>query len=626
MRALFVLWFAVFAAGACFSSVAAERTVSDPPTIPNREAFFGDLHLHTSYSMDAYFMGTTRVDPDEAYRFAKGEAVEYLGQSVRRREPLDFLAVTDHSELLGLLNALEDPNSALSRSELGKAIREQNPKALKMLGFDKSSTSTPRSAEPLPGTDASALGRSAWQRTIEAANRNNEPGKFTAFIGYEWTGEPNNTNLHRNVIFEGSAAPYPFTSIDSIRPEDLWAWLARIRQQGYEALAIPHNPNASNGLMFDWVDSDGAAINKSYAALRQANEPLLEIAQTKGASETHPLLSPSDEFSNYEIFDFLASAHGQESPPHGSYFRDALSRGLFLQSRTGVNPFKYGVVGGSDLHSGLTISSQADYSGNISRISIGTGRPGTTEAAVLLGTTVDASAPPPFSLRTSSGNLTGVWAERNTRESIYDAFRRRETFATSGTRLRFRFFGSWNFGKELLKHRDWLTMVYAKGVPMGGDMPARSSGTEAPRFAIWAARDPNSGNLDRVQVIKVWEEYGEQKEKVFDAVWAGGRVPDPKTGKIPPIGNTVDLKTGKYTNEIGAAELMTLWEDPEFDASRSAVYYLRVLEIPTPRWSTLLAIQNGLPLPKHVPATLQQRGWSSPIWYRAPDNTETKEH
>jgi hypothetical protein len=619
---------ALLVAGACRFSVAVGANETDTSTkvSPHREAYFGDLHLHTSYSMDAYLMGTTRVDPNEAYRFAKGEVVEYLGQSIRRREPLDFLAVTDHAELLGLLNTLDDPNSALSRSELGKAIRERSPKAMEMLGFDNSSTSTPRSAEPLPGTDASAIARSAWQRTIDAANRNNRPGEFTAFIGYEWGGEPNNANLHRNVIFKGASAPPPFTAVDSIRPEDLWAWLEKIRQRGYEALAIPHNANASNALMFDWVDSGGAAIDRSYAELRRTNEPLLEIAQTKGASETHPLLSANDEFADYEILDFLAGAHGRESPPQGSYFRNALGRGLVVRGRVGINPFQYGVVGGSDLHTGLTVSSQSDYHGSISRGSLGAGKPSKPEAAALLGTRLEASAPPPFSLRTSSGNLTGVWAERNTRESIYAAFRRRETFATSGTRLRFRFFGSWSFGKQLLNEKDWVAAAYANGVPMGGELPVSRGTPKAPRFAIWAAKDPNSGNLDRVQVIKVWEESGAQKEKVFDAVCAGARVPDPKTGRLPAIGNTVDLKTGQFTDDVGAAELMTVWEDPEFDATRSAAYYLRVLEIPTPRWSTLLAIDNSLPLSKQVPATLQQRGWSSPIWYGASTGTDRGRH
>jgi hypothetical protein len=584
-------------------------------TNPLREAYYGDLHLHTSYSFDAYLMGTISVTPGDAYRFAKGEVIQYLGQPVHRRQPLDFMAVTDHSESIGVFNELEDPNSVLSQSELGRRDLgfSSMPKDLEDQMGKYYRTYVHGSKSMLPDK-LKVESSSAWQREIDFANRNYEPGRFTTFIAYEWTSDPGNTNLHRNVIFRGNSAPYPFTSLDSKRPEDLWAWLEKIRGEGYEALAIPHNGNASNGLMYDWVDSNGRAIDQAYAEERQANEPLSEISQSKGSSETHPLLSPNDEFANYEIFDFIADQRGHNSRPPGSYLRDAIGRGLVLQRTLGVNPYKYGFVGASDLHSGLSVSAQADYAGNQGKVNMGGGKPTKDQAAGTLGEgeVADKSV---VRAETTSGNLTGVWAESNTRESIYSALRRRETFATSGTELKFRFFGAWSFDKNLLQKKNWIATAYANGVPMGSDLPVKPANANAPSFAIWAVKDPNGGNLDRVQVIKVWEEDGQRKEKVFDVAWIGRRKPDFSTGKLPAIGNTVDLITGRYTNSIGATELGTVWKDPEFNPRRLVAYYLRVLEIPTPRWSTLLAIQNGLPLPKDVPATIQGRGWSSPIWY-----------
>jgi len=593
-----------------------------------REAYYGDLHLHTSYSFDAYISGTG-ISPDEAYRFAKGEAVNYLGQPVQRRQPLDFLAVTDHSENIGVFTELADPHSVVSQSDAGKAVRAWSAS---MSGSDGHPDWSSLNKEPalldrfLVLWEDNFLGsrnrlpenlkresKAAWAREIEFANRNYEPGKFTTFIAYEWTAMPFGANLHRNVIFKGNSAPYPFTSLDSKDPRDLWDWLERIRKEGDEALAIPHNANASNGLMYDWVDSSNSlGMNRAYAAERQANEPLSEISQTKGSSETCPMLSPNDEFANYEIYDFVAADRRHDSRPQGSYLRDALSRGLVLQRQLGANPFKYGFVGASDLHSGLSISAQRDFAGDIAALNMGGGRPTKTQAASALSA--------PEMVKVTSGNLTGAWAESNTRESIFNAFRRRETFATSGTRLKFRFFGGWGFGKDLLQRKDWIATAYARGVPMGGDLPAKPADAQAPIFAIWAIKDPDGANLDRVQVIKVWEESGQQKEKVFDVAWSGNRRPNPETSQVPPVGDTVDLKTGQYTNTLGAVELKSIWMDPEFSPDHLAAYYLRVLEIPTPRWSTLLAIENTLPLPKDVPATEQQRGWSSPIWYGALGN------
>jgi hypothetical protein len=413
--------------------------------------------------------------------------------------------------------------------------------------------------------------------------------------------------MHRNVIFRGSTAPLPFTALDSTRPEDLWAWLDRIRTKGFQVLAIPHNANASNGLMFDWNKSDGTPIDRAYAQERAENEPLLEVVQMKGASETHPVLSPNDEFAGFEIFDTLLDQQ-HHSREQGSYWRDGLGRGMVIGARVGVNPFKLGAVAGSDLHSGVPVSREADFGGDRGNVNLGGGRYTAAQAKRVL----DGSGVYKLTLQGSPG-LTGVWAESNTREAIFDALRRKETFATSGTRIKVRLFGNWNFPANLPMKKDWVKTAYATGVPMGGDLPARNAGV--PTFAVQAVKDPESGNLDRIQMVKVWVEGSERKERVFDVAWSGARRADPRTGKVGVVGNTVDLQTGHYTNSIGAAQLAAVWHDPAFEPGQSAVYYARVIEIPTPRWTTLRALEHHLPLPPQVPATIQERAWSSPVWY-----------
>jgi hypothetical protein len=583
-------------------ALTAPNAATGPVALyPDKNAWFGDLHLHTTYSFDAFVLMNTRITPDEAYKFARGDTIDYLGQQVRRQEPLDFEAVTDHSENIGVFNQLDDPKGAFSLSDIGKLARaggyENFVKLAKEVGVAANFSDQDRQAAA-----------SAWEKEKAAANANYEPGKFTTFIAYEWTSMPDNQNLHRNVIFKGSDAPAPFTRIDSENPEDLWKWLGRIRAKGYEAIAIPHNSNASNGLMFDWNTLDGRPIDEAYAQLRATNEPVVEVSQNKGTSETHPLLSSNDEFAGFEIWDTLLIG-GTDSKKPGSYWRDALGRGLVLQSRLGTNPFKYGTIGAGDLHNGISVSGENDYAGGAN---VGGAHKTKEQISALLGLT-------PFSAASratisSSAALTGVWAETNTRDAIFAAQRRKETFATSGTRIKVRFFGGWNYPAGLLKQPDWVKTAYATGVPMGGDLPAVLVGS-APRFAIQAVKDPHSGNLDRVQVIKVWLEAGKQHEHVFDVAWSGNRKPDPGTGSVPAVGNTVDLKTAKYANTIGAAELAAVWTDPTFKVDQAAVYYVRAIEIPTPRWNTLRAVEYGLPLPKDAPATLQERAWTSPIWY-----------
>ncbi len=582
----------------------------------HREAYYGDLHLHTNYSFDAYVLFGAKVDPDAAYRFAKGEEVEYLGEKVKRQEPLDFLAVTDHSENIGVFNTLDDPNSELSKSDYGKSILNEPDKAKVFLNLI---TSLRSGGKGIQGVDSKAISQSAWQRSVDTANKNYQPGKFTTFIAYEWTSMPDGQNLHRNVIFKGDKAPNPFTSVDSDRPEDLWRFLEKSRKDGYEGLAIPHNSNASNGLMFDWLDSDGRPIDQAYAELRAANEPLAEIAQNKGASETHPSLSPNDEFGNFEFYDHLLIGANKKSKPEGSYVRDALGRGLEIAKRTNdVNPFKYGVVGASDFHNGLSASSENAFVGTFGGIDPTKRLPDIKAFQDRLKAIIPPSKPELLQkaiYENGSGNLTGAWAEQNTRDSLYDAFRRKETFATSGTRLKLRFFSSWDLDNGLLKNKEWVNTAYAKGVPMGGDLPARPKQAKAPKFVVWGLKDPNGANLDRIQVVKIWLQEGKHIEKIFDVALSNGRKVDPKTGKSTEVGNTVDVNTATYQNTIGATELSAVWKDPEFNPAVPAAYYLRVLEIPTPRWSTILSVKSGQPLPANVPSTIQERGWSSPIWY-----------
>jgi len=477
--------------------------------------------------------------------------------------------------------------------------------------------------KPLPGFDPKPVAQSAWQREIDAANSQYEPGKFTTFIGYEWSAMPDGKyNLHRNVIFSGDKAPFPFSSLQSKHPEDLWTWLEAQRKQGIDALAISHNANASGGLMFGDKDSNGKPIDEAYALRRVWNEPLNEISQGKGQSETPPALAPNDEFAGFEIFDKLLIGN-VHSEVHGSYAREAFGNGLELQQTARGNPYKFGVVGGSDFHDGLSTSREEAYGGNVNGIDPDTTLPTKEDVASSfsgngpLGEKFDT-------VKFGSGNLTGVWAEENTRESIFSALRRKETFATSGPRIKVRFFGGWNYRNELLKSEGWPKQAYAQGVSMGGDLAENSGKVKAPHFVVWAAKDPNGANLDRAQVVKVWlGKDGKYAEKVFDVALSNGRAPDPQTGKVPAVGDTVDLQTASYRNDIGAAEFGTVWEDPQFDATVPAVYYLRVIEIPTPRWSTILAVKRGLPLPTDVEPTLQERAWSSPIWYTTPKRSAT---
>ena len=613
-------------------------TESASPSHPSaeRRAFFGELHLHTAISLDAWTYGT-KLMPDDAYRFGRGETIMVPAAQVAKQQgiasdrdipatrawPLDFMAVTDHSESMGTLLPLDDPTSPFSKSELGRRIVSKPSEAQRISGYH----AIGRGSLPPELNDAHAM-RQAWDVIVKAANDNYQPGRFTTFIAYEWSAIPNIKNLHRNVIFNGNHAPLPFSSDQSNRPEDLWRYLESVRAQGMDVLAIPHNANASGGLMFDWNDSDGKAIDEAYAQHRALNEPLTEIVQIKGQSETVPTLSPNDEFANFEIYDHVLGTSLIRSPAPGSYVRDALGRGLIVQSKVGANPFKYGLVGASDIHNGLSTSTENSFAGGHGGgVDPRTMLPQGNFARNMLGlqplpegsTGAETSKAGEAQLRDNvelgSGGLTGVWAEENTREAIFAALKRKETFATSGSRIRLRMFGGWGFESKLLNEREWPAVAYSRGVSMGGDLPVKPAHTASPTFILQATKDPDGANLDRIQVIKVWLEDTAYQEKVYDVAVSGCRKIDPRTGRAPSVGNTVDLKSATYENNIGAPLLSVVWRDPHFDAAKSAIYYARVLEIPTPRWSTLLAVQSNLPLSPHVEPTIQERAWSSPIWY-----------
>lgn len=571
-----------------------------------RQAYYGDLHLITGNAFTGYAV-SCRLTPTDAYRFARGEPVSVAGKTVTRRSaPLDFLAVTDFAEYLGLFNTLYDPDSPFSRTEIGRELRDP---AARSAAFGKLlDIALYHRGKQVPwfGLDPQLVKStmtSTWQEEIEAANSNYRPGKFTTFIGYHWTAKVGGTQ-DRVVLFRGDRAPQPFTSFDSLKPEDLWTWLENNRKRGIDALAIPHNSNISNGLTFSGLDSDGHPIDRAYAVRRAANEPVVEIS-SNGQSETLPQLSPRDGFADFEMF-------GNEglADPRGSYVRAGLGLGLEIAQRTGINPYKVGFVGGTDFHNGMSDSAENATDSIPDAIDPTIAL---TEAAL----SQQSRYPHPY----ASGSLTGVWAEQNTRDSIFAAIRRKETFATSGTRLKFRFFAGWTYDSTLLRSRDWVKAAYRNGVPMGSDLPARTQGRRAPTFVAWAIKDPAGANLDRLQIVKVWLENGKYAEKVFEVTLSDGRKVDPNDSKIPPVGNTVDLKSATYTNTIGAPELATVWTDPEFDAKSSAAYYLRVLEIPTPRWSTIASVKAGIALVDGIAKTIQERGWSSPIWYDPPAQT-----
>ena len=581
----------------------------------NKNAYFGDLHVHTSWSFDA-FIFNVRTSPDDAYNFGKGKAIPHAGgKPVQMGRALDFMAVTDHAEYMGIMMQMQDVENPLAQLDIAKQINNPDREAsLKAFGKIGMSMATSWPYEELLDKD---IIQTTWQRIVAAADRHYEPGKFTTFPAYEWTSNPSVVlakeqyaqNLHRNVVFKGGkVSGIPFSAFNSQDPEKLWDWMDKERSKGIDLLAIPHNANISNGLMYDTETKSGKALTASYAETRSRNEPINEVVQIKGQSMTHPALSPNDEFADYELYAYTFSQAPIPPPsqPKHSYVREALGNGLVFEKSLGTNPFKFGFIGSSDGHNGASAVEEDNFVG---KIGIADATPEIRMDETRLRTTKFWSA----------AGLAGVWAKENTREAIYEAMERKETFATSGTRIKLRFFAGWNLEVDSLTSNAWLENAYANGVPMGSDLVGSSPSAvgSSPSFIIQAIKDSEGANLDRMQVIKGYlDKDGTPQEQIFEVSWAGDRRVD-ANGKLPAIGSTVDVATATYRNDIGAVSLQTIWKDPTFDASQSAVYYVRVLEIPTPRWTTYDAVVLGLPPLSDVPTSTQERAWSSPIWYQS---------
>ena len=606
-----------------------------PEANPARNAYFGDLHVHTTYSFDAYAFGTVAT-PSDAYRYARGEAIRHpAGFDVQLRQPLDFYAVTDHAMFLGVAKAAADTSTRISEYDFAQVLHGLNePDNMTLVSLPQRikafSGLLPRLATAVHEGRVDRelvldITRSAWRDTIAAADLWNEPGRFTTFAAYEYTSSTDDRgNLHRNVIFRDTEElpEIPFSRFHSQNPEGLWDWMDALRDKGVESLAIPHNSNGSNGQMFKLVDWAGNPFDDAYGEQRIRNEPLVEITQVKGTSETHPSLSDTDEWAGFEIMPFRVATMLPSAPP-GSYVRDALRRGLSLEARGTVNPYEFGIVGASDTHTGAVSDDESNFFSKLGMLDSTADLRGSVPMSFIQATLtrfvasdlvaeVDGesytqSATPTY----GASGLAGVWAEENTRISLYEAFRRKETFATSGPRIPVRFFAGFDLGPKLLDAPDMIERAYAGGVPMGSDLEVAAGAT--PRFLVWAARDPASAPLQRLQIIKGWEEGGETFERVYDIACSDGLNVDATTGRCPDNRARVDLTDCSITRDSGAGTLSALWTDPDFDAGQRAFYYVRVLENPTCRWSTWDAIRAGVEPRSDLAKTLQERAWSSPI-------------
>ena len=646
-------WFVMKSLFASIIIILAPVHAQDYPD----KLLWGDTHLHSNLSNDAYLLGNRSADPDTAYRFAKGEPVihPYHRAKVRLQTPLDFLAVTDHAEFLGQLYSIllqEDERLAgtlfgkrmlkvkREGDELGAGLiymmavalnqmpPEQRPDfspvgILKLL-YNRFFANGDAPANPdMPMLDF-GLGnmwfaannfeavhevqidevfQSNWERLLDAADRHNEPGEFTTLVGWEYSAQPDGKNLHRVVLtpVDGDAAKqiFPFSANDSEDPEDLWKWLARTHgQTGIDFVAIPHNSNLSKGAMFARTAVAGEPIDSGYARLRARWETVVEVTQFKGTSDAHPLLSPEDEFAAFEIYKKGLPGTSLPTFTEADYVRSALKTGLEFDRKLGANPYKFGMIGSTDSHTGLATAEEDNFMGKFALDSL----PENKE---------DGFYGNPGWLYSASG-LAAVWARDNTREEIFAALRRREVYGTTGPRIAVRFFAGYGFSEEDLNARDLAAVGYRKGVPMGSDLTASD---QAPSFLVHAVKDPQGANLDRIQIIKSWlDTDGKAREKVFDVAWSGDRIPGPG-GKLPPVGDTVNRRTAHYTNDIGAPELAAVWTDPAFNHDARAVYYVRVLQIPTPRNSLYDSVALQATPPEGYPEVIQERAYSSPIWY-----------
>jgi hypothetical protein len=614
-------------------AVAASPPVLADGQVRQTEVFFGDTHLHTSYSPDAYLMQNRSADPDTAYRYAKGLPVvhPYHRAKIRIGTPLDFLVVSDHGEYMGVISKVFEGDPAVANTETGKRWYEYAQAGEPQKAFAEA-IGHANTGKPAADLNSEEVRGAVWHEIIDAAETHNEPGRFTAFIGWEWSSIPNGANLHRVLFLRDGGATakkfLPYTTFDSARPEDLWRWLDETTAaSGASLIAIPHNQNISKGLMFPPADSDGNAITADYARTRMRWEPIVETTQIKGDSETHPALSPNDEFADYETYDHYIGG-GEEMPlfgegmlkqltdeerayleekaervaKAGDYSRSGLMRGLAIAERVGANPYKFGMIGSTDSHTGMASVEEDNFWGKMAIDST----PETKDDVII----------PPVSTGMDMGaaGLAAVWAEENTREALFDAFRRKETYATTGPFLRVRFFGGWDYATDDAYASNLAEIGYAKGVPMGGDLTAPRAG-KAPVFLIHAVKDPKHANLDRLQVVKGWvDDKGRPQEKIFDVALADGRKVA-ADGRVAPVGNTVDLATATWTDTIGDAQLATVWSDPEFDPEKRAFYYVRVLQIPTPRHTLYDAVALRKAHKDEFPATIQERAYTSPIWF-----------
>ena len=644
-----------------FSVDSTKNSNSRPIPNKDRNPYYGDLHVHTKYSFDAYVFGVT-ASPDDAYRYAKGAAVKHpLGYEMKLREPLDFYAVTDHGFYMGMIQAYADTSTDISQNDFAEPFHNLNRLdnlTVESAGERSNIFSSVLGAtiiKPYPDWHPNLLKayfsrntqgalrsfdydihKSAWADVARSANEHNDPGNFTTFIGYEFTTSTDieGGNLHRNVIFESSKASIrPWTRIDSINPEDLWTWQDRLREKGVDTISMPHNSNGSNGQMFEMESFKGNALDVEYAEKRMRNEPLVEITQVKGTSETHPLLSPDDEWADFEIMDVrVGSRPPTYSKPSGSYVREAYLNGLTLEFTKQGNPYKFGLIGSSDTH---VVASSLDESNYWSKVGLLDGDPENRGSVPLkeenvarLEEYMRAFNQPISTVTLEQGEyantgftqwgasgLAAAWAEENTRESLFAAFRRKETFATTGPRISVRFFGGYNLSSIDLNSESLVSEAYSKGVTMGADL--LNNDDQIPEFIVWALKDMNSAPLQRIQIIKGWIDMnsGRPKEKVFDIACSDGLEPDPITNICPDNGARVNINDCSISSNVGSSELKTVWKDPEFKVDDKAFYYVRVLENPTCRWSTWDAIKSGFKPREGLHETIQERAWSSPIWY-----------
>ncbi len=602
--------------------------------------YWGDTHLHTSYSFDAFLNGNFSADPDTAYRWAKGQPVINPGSRARVQihEPLDFLVVSDHAEFMGVIRAvnrgevvlpemgmidsfkrwlaIRKVKGALEDGSASLVFRDILPAAGANLGGDPVADPNNSMNRGMLGETA-PIEQKAWEDIVDAADRANDPGKFTALVGWEWSSIPTGANLHRVVLTPADGATAkkfsPFGSDQSQYPEDLWDWLDKTEgETGVEFIAIPHNSNISKGYMFAETTLKGHKITADYARRRVAREPIAEISQIKGDSETHPNVSPDDAFANFETYEFHIQKTGSKftyPATPADYIRGALKTGLKIEQDVGVNPYKFGVIGSTDSHTGLSSAEEDNFMGKFARSTLPENK-----RKLVISTSADG-VPPVTGWNMSASGLAAVWAPENTRQAIFDAFKRREVYGTTGPRMRVRFFGGWAFDALSKDGGNIADVGYAAGVPMGSDLARPSKAGTSPEFLIQAVRDPSGANLDRVQVVKGWVTAdGETHEKVYDVAWAGDRQAG-EDGQLPAVGDTVDRLTGRVSNTIGTPELITKWTDPAFVASESAFYYVRVLQIPTARHSLLDGIALGTGSPDEANEVIQERAYTSPIWY-----------